>query len=130
MSYRAWDRTDTLRARTPERDEWADAYAELIRRKGPANADTKPKETFRRALAAMIERYPGRRYYGWELCAALGVAGGVLYPVVHRMESYGLVERVHERPHAGNVGRPLRIYFALTDEGRELAAYALAAERS
>ena len=68
-----------------------------------------------RALAAQ----PARWRYGYELCSALAMNSGSLYPILMRLSERGLLEAVWESD--AKPGRPPRHMYRLTDAGMAYA---------
>jgi PadR family transcriptional regulator, regulatory protein PadR len=75
-----------------------------------------------RALLA----YPGREMYGLQVITATGLRSGVVYPILARFEGRGWLEsRWETLPAAGDLKRPPRRYYRLTDDGARHARAAL-----
>jgi PadR family transcriptional regulator PadR len=73
---------------------------------------------------------PAESRYGLDLCAAIGLPSGTIYPIMARLERIGWVESDWEDPNAHIAeGRPRRRYYRLTREGAECATEALRAIR-
>jgi PadR family transcriptional regulator PadR len=85
----------------------------------------------RLVLAEMLSE-PAKPRYGLDLCAAIGLPSGTIYPIMARLEQVGWVESDWEDPDAHIAeGRPRRRYYRLTRKGAECADEALQAiERS
>lgn len=81
------------------------------------------------AVAVALLEDPRGRHWGYDLSKKAGVRPGVLYPVVHRMFSEGLLDDGWEE-HSPDAKRPPRRYYVLTEKGlRELATFVDEARR-
>lgn len=61
---------------------------------------------------------PEQAHYGYDICQALGLRGGVLYPLLERLHNAGwLVDRWEDPREC--LGRPPRRYYLLTSAGVE-----------
>ena len=79
----------------------------------------------------VLLRQPTHRWYGLELRRETGLKGGTLYPIMARLEEWGVVASAWEEPerHEGS-GRPRRRYYWLTGHGAQQALTALAGRPS
>lgn len=81
--------------------------------------------TTRLVLQALLDT-TGRPVHGFELAQATGLAGGTVYPILHRLTAAGWTECWWEdHADAGELGRPLRRFYRLTETGRTQADAAL-----
>ncbi len=78
-----------------------------------------------RVLDRFVER-PSEWRYGYELSRETGLKSGTLYPILIRLESYGLLEA---RWVATEEGVPPRHTYRLTPAGLKFARAELAKER-
>lgn len=77
-------------------------------------------------LRALLEE-PTKPAYGLELCEAVGLPSGTVYPILARLEQVRWVESAWEDPKDHEqAGRPRRRYYTLTPDGAERARVALA----
>lgn len=90
----------------------------------------KPRMTLQTQIVlrqALLE--PTREWYGLEMVNATGLPTGTVYPIVARLERIGWFERRQEslaEQTPERFGRPLRLYYKLTDDGTQAARLALA----
>ena len=70
-------------------------------------------------LVALQERH-GQWSHGYELCRALDLKAGTVYPILMRLADRGLVETAWEQEVPQ--GRPARHLYRLSAAGAELAA--------
>ncbi len=78
-----------------------------------------------RATARVAEALladPAGRHYGYDLIRQSGVHSGTLYPIVWRMVGAGWLTRSQEDPAQVKGSRPPRVYYQVTDQGREALA--------
>ena len=78
-----------------------------------------------RVLESFLQR-PTDWHYGYELSRETGLKSGTLYPILMRLEKYGLLEA---RWVATQEGVPPRHTYQLTPNGLELARTQIAAAR-
>jgi len=69
------------------------------------------------------------RNWGYELWRKSGVRSGTMYPVLWRMLDLGWLARQQEDQAAAGGNRPPRMYYTVTDEGREALAALLETAR-
>ena len=69
-------------------------------------------------IAMVILNDPHARHWGYSLRLASGIRSGVMYPILHRWHTAGLLRDGWEDP-ADIRGRPPRRYYKLTDAGRQ-----------
>jgi DNA-binding PadR family transcriptional regulator len=67
-------------------------------------------------LAAFLDD-PTTDYYGLDLSRSTGLRSGTVYPILARLEEAGWVESFWEAVDPGDVGRPARRYYRVTDRG-------------
>jgi DNA-binding PadR family transcriptional regulator len=72
------------------------------------------------AVLRALSGEPTRWRYGYDLCTALGVQAGTMYPILMRLADRGLLETDWETTPAP--GRPARHLYRLTGAGIEYAA--------
>src|SRR5215210_7687040 len=73
-------------------------------------------------LQAIASGYP----YGFDVMDITGLPSGTVYPALRRMEEAGFVEsRWESEQTAQRDGRPVRKYYAITREGKEVLTEAL-----
>ena len=70
------------------------------------------------AIARVILDDPHVRHWGYSLRLASGIRSGVMYPILHRWHTAGLLSDGWEDPTEIR-GRPPRRYYELTDHGRQ-----------
>lgn len=90
-----------------------------------------PKMTLQTKLVLQLAlQDPGREWYGLQMIEATGLAAGTIYPIIARLEQYGLLESRWEDPAEHEAaGRPRRRYYRFTSDGAERARLALAPDR-
>ena len=64
--------------------------------------------------------------YGLEIGERAGLRSGTVHPILARLEGYGWVTSRWEDVDASAEGRPVRRYYALTEDGIQAARTALA----
>ena|ERR1700754_3067158 len=64
---------------------------------------------------------PSDETYGYELAKATGLASGVIYPILRRLEDEGLIESRWEEITAPDSSPRRRRFYKLTGEGRRVA---------
>jgi|ERR1700722_5096518 len=67
---------------------------------------------------------PNGQHYGMQIAEGTGIKSGVLYPILTRLESDGLIEGQWEDIDESAAGRRRRRWYRLTDDGR-VQAYGL-----
>lgn len=80
-------------------------------------------------LRLLVETYQEsseREIYGLEICEALGLGPGTVYPLLARLLAIGWVEDRREDIDKRKVGRATRRYYRLSREGVAAARQALA----
>jgi PadR family transcriptional regulator PadR len=70
---------------------------------------------------------PTDEHYGLEICRAIGVPGGTIYPLLTRLELAGWLKSGWEAIDPVAAGRRPRRYYRLTPDGAESARKVLAA---
>ena len=84
---------------------------------------TLPTQLVLRALLAD----PGQEMYGLQICKEAGLPSGTIHPILARLEGLGWLDSRWEDTAAAHAdGRPRRRYYQLTNDGAELARFALA----
>jgi DNA-binding PadR family transcriptional regulator len=76
-------------------------------------------------LRALVEN-PSREQYGLEICANAGLQSGTTHPILANLERIGWLESRWEDANPAELGRPLRRYYRLSQDGAVLARRALA----
>ncbi len=71
------------------------------------------------AVLASLAEDPSSWTHGYDLCRALGLKAGTMYPILIRLADRGLLETTWETEIP--VGRPPRHLYRLTEAGLELA---------
>jgi PadR family transcriptional regulator PadR len=79
-------------------------------------------------LQVMLDA-PTEEIYGFAVAQASGVAGGVVYPILRRLEDEGWVTSYWEDIDEAGAGRRRRRYYRLTGDGRRAARECTAPER-
>lgn len=72
-----------------------------------------------RSLLALLTQVGAEWSHGYDLCRALGIKSGTLYPLLIRLEAAGYLEAEWQQP--ADPGRPPRHAYRLTTTGRALA---------
>jgi PadR family transcriptional regulator PadR len=80
------------------------------------------------AVLQALAGQPARWRYGYELCAALAMNSGSLYPILMRLAERGLLDAVWESD--AKPGRPPRHMYRLTEAGLAYAHASAAASSS
>jgi len=70
-------------------------------------------------LRAMLGH--GTEMYARQIAAAAGLPSGTVAPMLIRLETAGWVKARSETGNPHKLGRPLRRYYVLTDEGNRIA---------
>lgn len=65
-----------------------------------------------------------REWYGMELMEAAGLSSGTLYPLLHRLEADGWLERTREA--SSDIGGTRRVMYRITGHGVRCADMVLA----
>lgn len=94
-------------------DHYVEAFAAIVRERGAPHANLRPSATFTAVLIALAALGSGPV---GEVQRRAGTAQGEASRVLGRMERLGLVASSH--------GRGRRHFYALTEDGRALAATA------
>lgn len=77
--------------------------------------------------AAVLLSVRAGHLYGFDIMDATGLPDGTVYPILRRLEDRGALEGRWEREEEAHAeGRPQRRYYALTPDGADAAAEALA----
>jgi DNA-binding PadR family transcriptional regulator len=63
--------------------------------------------------------------FGLQIVQETGLAVGTVYPILRRLETVGWVRSRWEDIDPVTAGRPVRCYYAMTDQGRVAAKAAL-----
>lgn len=58
-----------------------------------------------------------RRFWGYDLCKASGIAPGSVYPMLAKFLNAGWIVDGREPAEDNSAGRPPRRYYTLTDDG-------------
>jgi DNA-binding PadR family transcriptional regulator len=69
---------------------------------------------------------PGQEMYGLQICTEAGLPSGTIHPILARLEGLGWLESRWEEIDSHEEGRPRRRYYKMTEDGAELARFALA----
>lgn len=81
-----------------------------------------------RVLEVLLDD-PREEWYGLELIQETGILSGSLYPILMRLERFGLLESRWEDIDETVEGRRRRRYYRLTGEGLQWAVRAMASRR-
>jgi DNA-binding PadR family transcriptional regulator len=72
------------------------------------------------AIVLALAEYPDTWRHGYDLCQALDLKPGTVYPILRRLADRALVDAAWEGEHSP--GRPPRHLYRLSPAGRDLAA--------
>jgi DNA-binding PadR family transcriptional regulator len=87
-------------------------------------SDRAMSDTTLRVLNAFLNE-PTTPWYGLELCRAVGLKSGTIYPILARLEQQGLLESKSEPQDPSRLGRPRRRMYRLTPNGAVTARTAV-----
>jgi PadR family transcriptional regulator PadR len=79
-------------------------------------------------FSVLVDASADEPHWGLSICDATGLGPGTVYPILERLLKHGLVSCQEEtEPHPG---RPARLYYAITSDGKTTYRAALNARAS
>ncbi|PJE27130.1 PadR family transcriptional regulator [Pseudooceanicola marinus] len=68
-------------------------------------------------VLTFLSHRPDKEFSGYEICGAISIASGTLYPLLIKLHQSGLLQQRWEDVDPKEVGRPRRRYYRISGDG-------------